>query len=95
MWSTDRKSRLPKNWLALRHRILTRDNYRCQLRYDGCKGFATDVDHIHRGDNHADSNLQSACSACHLKKTHAEALAARRLKKARRFRPTERHPGSR
>lgn len=96
MWETsDRRQRLPQNWNVLRLSILRRDSWRCQMKLTGCKGIATDVDHIARGDNHDPANLRSACSACHKKKTSAEATEARRRKKARRFRPTERHPGMR
>ena len=93
--SSDRRTRLPKNWPSLRASVLRRDSYRCQIRLDGCSGIATDVDHIARGDNHSLENLRAACSECHKKKTQAEALEARRKKRALRFRPVERHPGAR
>lgn len=93
--SSDRRTRLPKNWPSLRANILRRDNYRCQISLDGCSGIATEVDHIARGDNHSPENLRAACSRCHKQKTQAEALEARRKKRAARFRPIERHPGAR
>lgn len=93
--SSDRRTRLPKNWHALRACILKRDKYRCQIRLEGCSVIATDVDHIARGDNHSLENLRAACSGCHKKKTQAEAQEARRRKRAARYRPIERHPGAR
>lgn len=95
MWKTNRKARLPSDWNTIRLRILRRDKYRCQIAAEGCKRIATEVDHIRRGDNHADDNLQSACSVCHHRKTLTEAQEARRKKRAARFRPIERHPGER
>lgn len=96
MWNTsDRRARLPSDWHRLRLSILRRDNYRCRIGSTGCSGVATDVDHILRGDDHRPENLQAACSVCHRKKTVAEAVEARRNKKARIKRPTERHPGQR
>ena len=95
VWSSsDRRSRLPKNWPAVRARVLKRDKYRCQMNLEGCAGVATDVDHITRGDDHSLGNLRAVCSGCHKKKTQAEALMARRKKRALRFRPSERHPGA-
>lgn len=50
-----------------RQRILARDGYRCQLRYDCCVGTATEVDHIvpfAHGGTEADNNLRAACGPC-------------------------------
>lgn len=94
-YTSDRRERLPKDWPSRRARVLSRDKYRCRLGLTGCKTIATEVDHVARGDNHDESNLQAACSACHRKKTQAEALTARRKKRALRYRPKERHPGAR
>lgn len=104
MWSTsDRRQRLPSNWKSLRLVVLRRDSWRCQLQLPGCLEGASEVDHRVRGDNHALDNLQAVCSACHKKKTLAEAASARRRKRelrpdrgkvrSRRLRPVERHPG--
>lgn len=92
--SSNRKSRLPKNWNSLRHKVLLRDNRRCQLRYLGCWETATDVDHIENNDDHSMSNLHSACSYCHRKKSSREGTTARRNKANLRYRPKERHPGT-
>ena len=93
MWNSDRRARLPDNWDRLRLSVLRRDKFRCQIGSSGCSTVATEVDHILRGDNHSPSNLRAVCHSCHRKKTVAEAHAAKRAKKARRFRPQERHPG--
>ena len=65
---------------VLRQRILDRDRGRCQLRYPGCTGVATEVDHIvnvarlgvSRAHATDEINLQSVCSACHRRKTERE-----------------------
>ena len=93
--SSNRKSRLPANWNHLRSLVLRRDSHRCQIGDEGCRTIATDVDHIVAGDNHAPENLQAACSRCHNRKSSREGNTARRKKAERRFRPVERHPGSR
>lgn len=96
MWiGSTRRKRLPPEWESLRLQVLRRDSYRCQIQDSGCKGIATDVDHILRGDNHSPKNLQAACSYCHNKKSSAEGHEAQRRKRARRLRPTDRHPGLR
>lgn len=84
-----RRQRLPPDWQQRRISVLERDGHRCQLRYPGCQGRATDVDHIQHGDNHNLDNLQAACNPCHLAKTAREAAAARPTEK----RPREQHPG--
>jgi 5-methylcytosine-specific restriction endonuclease McrA len=89
---SDRRSRLPSDWAsAIVPRILQRDGYRCRIGYDGCTGTATEVDHIRRGDDHSNVNLQAACSWCHGKKSSAEGNAARRRWSSKR--KPERHPG--
>lgn len=93
--SSNRKSRLPANWNHLRSLVLRRDSHRCKIGDEGCRTIATDVDHIVAGDNHAPENLQAACSWCHNRKSSREGNTARRRKAERRFRPVERHPGSR
>lgn len=94
-WNTNRRQRLPADWANIRKIVLERDGYACQINHVGCQMRATDVDHVVAGDNHSLDNLQAACSACHMKKTHAEAQEARRRRRALRFRPVERHPGER
>lgn len=91
--SSDRRSRLPPDWPRRRARILRRDGYRCQLRYDGCRGIATEVDHIDQDDNHADDKLQAVCAPCHAVKTQREAADARAAIRDRGRRAPEAHPG--
>lgn len=91
-WSgSTRRLRLPPDWPSTRARILARDGYRCRIGGSRCLGHATQADHVVRGDDHRDENLQAACEPCHLAKTAAEANAERW--KVRASRPAERHPG--
>lgn len=97
-WDTsDRRSRLPADWHKRRLRVLRRDGYRCQHRDDErapkCNALASDVDHVVRGDDHNEGNLQSLCRDHHRAKTSAEATEARRAIARSRRAPTERHPG--
>lgn len=95
-WSSStRSSELPPDWESIRRRILRRDGWVCQIGSAGCLREASDVDHIVRGSDHSDSNLRAACSRCHNSKSSAEGHRRRAELRARRFRPTERHPGSR
>jgi 5-methylcytosine-specific restriction enzyme A len=86
----------------VRRRVLARDQYRCQLRYPGCLGEATEVDHrvnvaqvLRSGGTRqqADdpSNLCGVCAECHSIKTERERASAstesnRRRAAARRAR---------
>ncbi len=96
-WETsDRKSRLPADWPSRRRRVLIRDGYACQVRSDTgikCGAPSNEVDHIVRGDDHRESNLQAICRSHHAAKTTAEAAEARREKFIPRRRPAEKHPG--
>lgn len=97
--SSNRRDRLPADWLQRRRRILKRDGYMCQWRLpDGtlCLDSATDVDHITPGDDHRDSNLQGLCPRHHAIKSSregAEAGWARKQAIKQRFKVTEQHPG--
>lgn len=82
-----RKQRLPPNWSStIQPAILARDGNRCYV----CGGYATEVDHVVRGDNHHPSNLAAICTADHRRKTAREGVQARST-----TRPAERHPGLR
>lgn len=51
--------------------MLTRDNFECQLKYEGCTGYATHHDHIvpvTHGGRDTMENSQAACENCNLKK---------------------------
>ena len=95
-WDTsNRRERLPADWQRRRTRILRRDGYRCQA-HDSvgnlCGEYANQVDHIQRGDNHSEENLQSLCRWHHARKSSAEGRAAQRAR-LRRNRDPEPHPG--
>lgn len=98
---SDRRSRLPADWSAIRKRVLRRDSHRCTFRDPDtrirCAEFATDVDHIIAGDDHRESNLRSLCGFHHQKKSSGEggaAMAAKRREIDQRFRRRETHPGA-
>lgn len=89
---SDRRTRLPPNWTTeIVPRILDRDAHTCRIAWPGCTRHATEVDHIRRGDDHRDANLQAACTWCHARKSSAEGNAAR--PRYSRRRPPEQHPG--
>lgn len=65
---------------ARRERVLKRDDYRCQLRYPGCTGTATIVDHVvalRLGSADTDANCQGACQPCHRRKASCEGHLAK------------------
>ena len=95
---TGRHEEYSVEFLANRPRVLMRDKYECQVRYEGCEGAATEVDHrvnLARNGSDAMSNLQAICSRCHKKKTAAESTEARRrIKEAGIHRDHKlKHPG--
>lgn len=85
---SDRRSRLPKNWQALRRRVARRDGEVCQvpLPYGGevCGKPYDDIDHIVPGDDHSPENLRAICSRHHNRKTQQEAAAGRTRAEASR-----------
>ncbi len=95
-WHTsDRASRLPKNWPSIRRKVLLRDGYRCRINGEGCQRHASEADHIVAGDDHSLTNLQAACRRCHARKSAAEGNARKAALRAARFRRPEKHPGRR
>lgn len=42
----DGSFRYDGHWRVVRQQVLERDDHRCQLRYPGCQGEATEVDHV-------------------------------------------------
>ena len=51
--------------------VFKRDDYRCQLKLEGCKGVAEEVDHIipvSKGGESIAENLQASCFNCNRKK---------------------------
>lgn len=89
-----RRQRLPRDWPAIRRRILARDGWRCTWHDEGgrCTAPAGQVDHVHPGDNHDDANLAALCDMHHRAKSAREGNAARNVH--RLARPNEPHPGS-
>jgi 5-methylcytosine-specific restriction endonuclease McrA len=97
-WATsDRRTRLPSNWAAIRRQVKARANGLCEAgtHVAACNGTGTDADHIVAGDNHHLDNLQWLSSACHTAKTAAETAARNTAQAALKLRPTEPHPGRR
>lgn len=98
MWADDspRKARLPDDWeLNYRKPVMRRAKGLCQIKGPRCIHRATQVDHIHRGDDHRLDNLQAACRSCHADKSAQEGVQARSTKKRSGLRSPERHPGRR
>jgi 5-methylcytosine-specific restriction protein A len=97
-WETsDRKSRLPKNWPQLVAKVKKRAGGRCEWRLPRsgkrCPRDGVDVDHIRNNDNHDLSNLRLLCETHHDRKSSGEGRKARADKRALRFRPPPQHPG--
>lgn len=87
--SSDRRTRLPDNWDALRAECKRLAQGRCQypVHHPTCDGIGTDCDHIKQGDDHRQANLQWLSGPCHDRKTRLDNDAAMRL-----MLPRERHP---
>lgn len=100
-WHTsDRKSRLPKDWAARRLVVMNRDGWSCQWRYPNggrCGAPANQCDHIDRKGGDDYKNLRALCEKHHSWKSSSEGGQARagvmaQLKK-KFARPAERQPG--
>lgn len=90
-----RRARLPKNWPAIRRRIIRRDEGRCTALYsDGrrCDLPGTDVDHVIPGDDHTEANLQLLCPWHHTHKSSSEGGTAAALTRASVHRRPSTHP---
>ena len=95
--NSNRKAELPSDWTTRRIRVLRRDGDKCQARDSTgalCLAPANQVDHVDRGNNHDESNLQALCRWHHARKSSAEGLAARRPR-VTMARAPEVHPGMR
>jgi 5-methylcytosine-specific restriction enzyme A len=90
---SDRKARLPSNWLQIRARVLARDPI-CKIC--GVRT-STHCDHIEaKTDAHAEDRLQGVCGPCHDQKSSREGNDAQRANpRPGRRRPPEQHPGLR
>lgn len=93
--SSDRRSRLPKDWAKRRQECKRRAKGRCQAEphAPGCNGIGTECDHIIANDDHTPSNLQWLSEPCHKAKTTTDNAKAKANRSALRKRPAERHPG--
>ena len=64
-----------RRWARLRRAVL-REFPECQLRFEGCTIWGTEVDHrvplFVGGEPWAWDNLQSVCHECHTKKSNEE-----------------------
>lgn len=92
--SSNRRFDLPPDWEVRRQKVLDDAHGMCEIRGPRCAIWATDVDHVRRGNDHSRRNLQALCGPCHLQKSSAEGVAQRAKKRAMRRRPQDRHPGS-
>lgn len=87
---SDRKDELPPNWNSeIRPRILRRDPWCMKCR----RAPSVEVDHILRGNDHRDRNLQGLCTQCHAAKSSREGNDAQRRIRLARWRPKRPHPG--
>lgn len=96
--NSDRRERLPANWVSLRKQRFKFDGHQCTAIVNGvrCPEPAEECDHHVRGDDHRLENLRSMCSWHHAKKSSAEgaqARAAKWRKNNSKFRRSEAHPG--
>jgi 5-methylcytosine-specific restriction protein A len=70
--------------------VFERDGYVCHLRYPGCLGRASQVDHIvqpEAGGDNSLANLRAVCHKCHATRTgRQEALAKQRAAQREEFR---------
>ncbi len=74
-----RRRRLPPDWPAIRARIQRRAGGRCEATLSGgrrCPLPGSQCDHVQRGDDHSDSNLQWLCTDHHATKSGSEGRAA-------------------
>lgn len=94
-WETsDRKSRLPGNWLALRKEVFRVKGRRCYIVEDGhrCGAEAGEVDHVVPSGPDDISNLEPICSTHHKSKSSSEGWhAMNRKKKAARARAEKKY----
>jgi 5-methylcytosine-specific restriction endonuclease McrA len=97
-WATsDRRHRLPRNWVDLRRQVKARANGLCEAaqHVSQCDGIGTDCDHVTQGDDHSLTNLAWLSEPCHRAKTARETAARNERNAALKRRPTETHPGRR
>ena len=84
VWSTsDRKQRLPSNWMQLRAEVFRLKGRKCYIVTDGvpCTREALEVDHKVPGDDHSIENLFPICTYHHRRKSSSEGWEALRRKR--------------
>ena len=90
---TSKGSDMGPRWSGVRAKVLRDSAGICAK----CKGDgACEVDHIisrRSGGSNDYENLQALCRLCHSRKSASEGNAAKARLKARRSRPTGKHPG--
>ena len=70
-------------WRKIRQQVLERDDHQCQLRYPGCRGEATEVDHVADvamgGALYDPDNCRAVCAPCHRRRSNTmrQRLASR------------------
>lgn len=95
---SSRKDRLPRNWAALRRRVIRRDGGQCTARYsDGrrCDLPGNDVDHVvpdSLGGSSDMDNLALLCTYHHRVKSSSEGGTAAALTRRSIHRPAPTHP---
>jgi 5-methylcytosine-specific restriction protein A len=78
-------------WKERRLRVLERDGYVCQLRFPGCLGNASQVDHIvqpEAGGDDSLENLRAVCRKCHATRTGRQGALAQQRKRQNLPQPT-------
>ena len=61
---------------STRRRVMRHDLWLCSLRYNGCTGQATELDHIKpvsAGGGNEEDNLRAVCRSCHKRRHQAAA----------------------
>lgn len=99
-----RRERLPANWPEICRTVRETYGESCYI----CEHpHVSDIDHVHRGDDHTLANLRPICGSncgyckaenrtpCHAAKSSREGGQAAQAAKPKRTRPAERHPGMR
>ena len=68
-------------WRKVRQHVLERDERKCQLRLPGCRGQATEVDHIVDvavgGALYDPDNCRAVCGACHRRRSNTKRQRSR------------------
>ena len=79
-WETARKDPAYGRaaWKRARLECLRRARWRCQIKLEGCKGAASEADHIDGLENDPHhKRLRAACKPCHMKVTADQGNAAK------------------